>query len=386
MNKLAVLICILCLAGAVSLAQTQPASPPAQPASDKAVDSGDEPDVPVAQSAKADKSSVESTTNAAWEMLKTALSDSKTQARPVRMDAVTAIGTLGDFEQAQKLLREAAKDSDRYLRFGAVAAMGASKAEIFIPDLKAALADSAPEVSFAAAVSLWKMHDRSGESVLYAVLGGERKVKQGVVGSGLHEADQDLHTPSKLAEIGAEQGAYALLGPVGFGVDAFRMMHKGNNGNSPRVLTATLLAQDNSRATMQQFVDALEDRDYHVRAAAARELGDYRGKQVTDALQDAFADPKPAVRLMAAASYIRASQPAPAKRKTGPNRNSIEEFSPATLNLSRVGRSANRSGGVCRSVGHHRERVGSPQSRRNLGVHTTRSGSFAHSPPTCGCG
>jgi hypothetical protein len=315
MNKLAVLICILCLAGAVSLAQTQQASPPAQSTADKAADSGDEPDVPVAQSAKADKSSVESTTNAAWEMLKTALSDSKAQARPVRMDAVTAIGTLGDFEQAQKLLRDA--DSDRYLRFGAVAAMGASKAEIFIPDLKAALADSAPEVSFAAAVGLWKLNDHSGESILYAVLAGDRKVKQGAVGSGLHEADQDLHTPSKLAEIGAEQGAYALLGPVGFGVDAYRMTRKGNNGNSPRVLTATLLAQDNSKATMQQFLDALEDRDYHVRAAAARELGNYRGKQVTDALQDAFEDPKPSVRLMAAASYLRASQPMPTKQKTG---------------------------------------------------------------------
>ena len=64
------------------------------------------------------------------------------------------------------------------------------------------------------------MNDHSGESILYAVLAGDRKVKQGAVGSGLHEADQDLHTPSKLAEIGAEQGAYALLGPVGFGVDA----------------------------------------------------------------------------------------------------------------------------------------------------------------------
>jgi HEAT repeats len=151
---------------------------------------------------------------------------------------------------------------------------------------------------------------------LYAVLAGDRKVKQGAVGSGLHEADQDLHTPSKLAEIGAEQGAYALLGPVGFGVDAYRMTRKGSNGNSPRVLTATLLAQDNSKATMQQFLDALEDRDYHVRAAASRELGDYRGKQVTDALQDAFEDPKPVVRLMAAASYIRATQPVPTKQKT----------------------------------------------------------------------
>ncbi len=66
---------------------------------------------------------------------------------------------------------------------------------------------------------------------------------------------------------------------------------------------------------MQQFVDALDDRDSFVRAAAARQLGDYRGKQVTDALQGAFDDPKPVVRLIAAASYLRASQPETAKPK-----------------------------------------------------------------------
>jgi hypothetical protein len=312
-NRWMALICVLLLAGAVSRGQTQQAAHP--PADATTVD-GEEPDAPVTQAVKTDRGNPESETNAAWEMLKTALSDTKTQARPTRLDAVSALGTLSDFAPAQKLLRDAAKDPDRYLRFAAVASMGASKAEIFIPDLRTALEDSAPEVSFAAAVGLWKMHDHTGENVLYAVLAGDRKVKQGVVGSGLHEADQDLHSPSKLAEIGAEQGAYALLGPVGFGVDAFRMARKGSNGDSARVVTATLLADDTSNATMQQFVDALEDHDYRVRAAAARELGDYRGKQVTDALEDAFADPKPSVRLMAAASYIRASRPVPPKPKT----------------------------------------------------------------------
>ena len=309
------LICFLCLAGTVSRAQTQKAAPPAQSTADINTDNSEEPDAPVTQSATANKGDIESGTDTAWNMLSIALSDSKAQAHQARIDAITALGTLGDFELAQKLLRDTAQNSDRYLRFAAVASMGAGKAEVFIPDLKAALKDSAPEVSFAAAVGLWKMHDRSGESILYAVLAGDRKVKQGAVGSGLHQADQDLHSPSKLAEIGAEQGAYALLGPVGFGVDAFRMMHKGNNGNSPRVLTATLLADDKSEATKQQFVDALDDRDSFVRAAAARQLGDYRGKQVTDALQGAFDDPKPVVRLMAAASYIRASQPVTTKQK-----------------------------------------------------------------------
>jgi len=312
-NRWMALICVLLLAGAVSRGQTQQAAHP--PADATTVD-GEEPDAPVTQAVKTDRGNPESETNAAWEMLKTALSDTKTQARPTRLDAVSALGTLSYFAPAQKLLRDAAKDPYRYLRFAAVASMGASKAEIFIPDLRTALEDSAPEVSFAAAVGLWKMHDHTGENVLYAVLAGDRKVKQGVVGSGLHEADQDLHSPSKLAEIGAEQGAYALLGPVGFGVDAFRMARKGSNGDSARVVTATLLADDTSNATMQQFVDALEDHDYRVRAAAARELGDYRGKQVTDALEDAFADPKPSVRLMAAASYIRASRPVPPKPKT----------------------------------------------------------------------
>jgi HEAT repeat protein len=305
-----VVICFLCLVGAVSLAQTQQAAPPANTTSGN----GEEPDAPVAQSAKAANTSVESGTNSAWKILKAALSDSKTQALQGRIDAVTAIGTIGDIEPAQKLLRDAGRDPDRYLRLGAVEAMGASKKEIFIPDLKAALEDSAPEVSFAAAVGLWKMHDRSGEEVLYGVLAGQRKAKQGAVGSGMHQANQDLHSPSKLATIGAEQGAYALLGPVGFGVDAFKMTRTGNSGNSAQVLTATLLAEDSSKATMQQFLNALQNHNYLVRAAA-RALGDYRGTQVTDALQDAFGDPKPVVRFMAAASYIRASHPVPTKQK-----------------------------------------------------------------------
>jgi HEAT repeat protein len=315
MKRWMVLICFLCLVGAVSLGQTQQAAPPAQPPANTTSGNGEEPDAPVAQSAKAVKTSVESGTNTAWEILKAALSDSKTQARQARLEAVTAIGTIDDIEPAQKWLHDAGRDPDRYLRLAAVEAMGASKKEIFIPDLKAALEDSAPEVSFAAAVSLWKMHDRSGENVLYGVLAGQRKVKQGMVGSGMHQANQDLHSPSKLAAIGAEQGAYALLGPVGFGLDAFKMTRNGSNGNSAQVLTATLLAEDSSKATMQQFLTALQNHNYLVRAAAARALGDYRGTQVTDALQEAFGDPKPVVRLMAAASYIRASHPVPTKQK-----------------------------------------------------------------------
>jgi HEAT repeat protein len=168
-------VCVLLLAVVASLAQSPQAAPASSSSADTAADT-DEPDAPVA---KVSKGTAESGTTDAWQMLKEALADTKTQSRPARLDAIAALGTLSDFEAAQKLLRDSAADPDRYLRLAAVVAMGASKAEIFIPDLRTALEDKAPEVSFAAAVSLWKMHEHSGENVLYGVLAGDRKVKQG---------------------------------------------------------------------------------------------------------------------------------------------------------------------------------------------------------------
>lgn len=271
-----------------------------------AADSDEEPDQPVAKPAH--PVSVEAQTNAAWDMLQTALNDTKPKSEPVRIDAITALGTLGDFPRAATWLRDAQKDQDRYIRLAAVAAMGSSKKAEFVPDLTRALTDNAPEVSFTAAVGLWKMNDRSGESILDAVLAGSRKASRGLATSEKHDADQDLHSPSKLAQIGAEQGAYALLGPFGIGFTALRM-GRGQSGIHPKVIAATLLAEDTSTASMQRFVDALDDPDPSVRTAAARALGDYHGAQAIDALSDPLYDSKPAVRLMAAASYIRAAQP-----------------------------------------------------------------------------
>ena len=238
----------------------------------------------------------------------TLLHDAATNGKPdMRIQALGALSALNGSVEARKLIAAGLQDNERDVRVAAVLAVQAMKDRRMFPALRKALDDSAPEVSFAAATTLWRMGDTSGRDVLYDVLDGDRKASTGLIGSSLHTANKDLHSPSTLAMLGAKQGAYALLGPFGIGLDALEYARKGTSGNTARVLAATLLADKRDTATRDQMIAALQDKDSFVRTAAAHALGDYRGKVVTDPLMDAFCDAKPSVRLVAAASYIRAT-------------------------------------------------------------------------------
>jgi HEAT repeat protein len=306
---LAILSCCFGL-GLTALAQANP--PKQQQPNDYGVvgDTGEEPDQPVNHPAVS-QNTVD-TTDTAWEMLEAGSKDSKEQTR---IDALNAIGTLTGMKRAETMLQDAMKDQNVDVRVAAVVATGSMQDENLIPVLRQALDDQAPEVVFAAAVALWKMHDPSGINILYGVLAGDRKTKGSLVQTGKREANKDLHDPATLARIGAMEGAYALLGPFGIGLSAARIVVKSNDGNSARVLTANLLAQDHSEATKDEFIAALGDKDYFIRAVSARTLGEFHGKDVTDALSGLFSDSKPSVRFMAEASYIRSSQPLPAEKK-----------------------------------------------------------------------
>lgn len=301
--------------GLTAMAQANP--PKQQQPNDYGVvgDTGEEADQPVSHAATGQ--SPADTMETAWQMLETGTKDAKEQ---IRIDALNAIGSLTGVKRAETDLQDAIKDQNIDVRVAAVVATGSMQDENLVPTLRQSLDDPAPEVVFAAAVSLWKLHDPSGINILYDVLAGERKTKGSLVQTEKREANKDLHDPSTLAKIGAEQGAYALLGPFGIGLSAARLMMKSSNGNSARVLTVNLLAQDHSDATRDEFIAALGDKDYFVRAGSARALGEFHGKDVTDALATAFDDSKPSVRFMAAASYIRSSQPAEPEKKTSQKR------------------------------------------------------------------
>jgi HEAT repeat protein len=286
----------------LSIVPAAPATLFAQDASKPQAAQEDSDAPPPARSAKPEPPAV--TIETAWSLLTSAESDLKHPQ--LRIQALAALGTLGANSRAAKMITEAMDDPNLDIRTGAILAAGQSKNRSLIPKLRELLNDKEPQVAFTAATTLWKMNDHSGEDLLVAVVDGERKSSAGLVGSSLHTANTDLHSPSTLARIGALQGASLLLGPFGFGITAYEYIHK-NGGDSARTVAIDLLAQTKSKDVHDVLAAALTDKDLGVRAAAAKALGDYRDKATAAAIANLFYDPKPPVRLTACAAYLRSS-------------------------------------------------------------------------------
>jgi hypothetical protein len=188
------------------------------------------------------------------------------------------------------------------------------------------LNDKEPQVAFAAATTLWKLKDYSGEDILMAVANGDRAANAGLVDNARHTVNKDFNNPSTLARVGALEGASLLLGPFGFGIGALESMRK-NGGNSARVTAIEQLAQERTGPVRAQLLSAITDKDPSVRAAAAKALGEYHEKVVSDALATLFLDTRPPVRYTGAAAYLRSvslpavttpvksAKPAPRKKK-----------------------------------------------------------------------
>jgi len=247
----------------------------------------------------------------AWSMLDSALNDFKDQKHSdLRIEALAALGTMGTNPRAERMIAAVMDDGDIDVRTAAVLAAGQTNNRNFTNILRDKLDDKEPQVAFAAAVTLSKWNDRSGEDILMAVVDGERKASAGLMNGTMHTVSKDLHNPAALAKIGALQGASMLLGPFGFGITAYEYLRK-NGGDSARVTAIQELSKKKTEPIRKELVDALDDKDPGVRAAAAKALGEYRDKATASSLLPLFDDSKPPVRLTAAAAYIRCTSVVP---------------------------------------------------------------------------
>ncbi len=240
----------------------------------------------------------------AWSMLTDAAADKRSDTR---IQAVAALATLPD-PQAYGLLAGLLADVDVDVRTAAVLAAGQTHSTLLIGKLHAALDDPEPQVAFAAATTLWKLKDHSGEDILIAVADGDRRADATLYNGAKHTASKDLHDPAGLAKMGAMQGASILLGPFGFGVGAYEAIRK-SGGNSARVQALEQIAEEHTPLVRKQLLAALGDKDAAVRASAAKAIGAYPDPEVARALAGLLIDSRPPVRYTAAAAYLRTTSP-----------------------------------------------------------------------------
>jgi hypothetical protein len=237
----------------------------------------------------------------AWDILKTGAADPK---KPdIRTAAVTAIGGIQGSRIAHKLLSDALVDPDVDVRTAAILGVGNTQDKGLYGKLREMLDDKDPGIAFTAAITLWKANDKSGEDILISVLEGDRKTDAGIIKGSERMADRDLHSPTKMAELGARQGIPMLFGPAGYGFAAWDYTHH-HGGDNPRVTALQLLSEEKTANVHNSLLSALDDKDPQVRAAAARALGEYRDKATGINLLTTFTDAKLPVRFFGAAAYI----------------------------------------------------------------------------------
>jgi HEAT repeat protein len=240
--------------------------------------------------------------DAAWSILTTAMH----KATQTQIMALAALGTMGNNARAAKLIRDGINGSELEVRTAAILAAGQTKNRALIPALRERLNDKEPQAVFTAAVTLWKMNDRSGEDFLRDVAEGDRRAKPGLVHGAKNDVNKELHNPAALADLGATTGASILLGPFGFGVKAFEYMRK--SGSDPaRAAAIDLIAESHTREIRAELIDALDDKDPAVRAAAAKALGQRHDSAARKDIGPLLNDSKLPVRLFAAAAYINCS-------------------------------------------------------------------------------
>lgn len=244
-------------------------------------------------------SDIESPRHRAWDILLTAsLSDRASE----RTGGIRALGLLRNNSQARQIAESALADRHPDVRCAAATALGQMHAKESIPKLEEALADKKIPVVMAAAQSLRELKsEKSAYGIYYDLLTGERKANDGIIAKQL----ETLKDPKQLAQIGVSEGI-GFVPFAGIGWDAWRTMHK-KDAIPVRAVAASLLANDPDPASAKALVQATDDKDWMVRAAAVEAIAKRGDASLLSHVEAKFSDKNEKVRYCAAAAVIRLS-------------------------------------------------------------------------------
>jgi HEAT repeat protein len=243
--------------------------------------------------------------NQAWSIVEAGAASKSTEERVATLRVLQLIP--GD-PKAIGLAEQGLKDRESEVRGAAALSLGEMKSKSAIPSLVAAAkSDTEGAVVMATAKSLIELGDEKGYSVYYAVLTGQRKSGDGLIGDQEKELNEMLRNPKELETMAFEQGiGFVPFGGIGF--QAYQTIH-ASESKAPIVKATSIkiLATDPDARTGRALVAATADKEWVVRAAAYDALARRGDSSLLPDLASGLKDDKDEVRLTAAAAVIHLS-------------------------------------------------------------------------------
>ncbi|MBV8072599.1 MAG: HEAT repeat domain-containing protein [Acidobacteriaceae bacterium] len=240
----------------------------------------------------------------AWAILQSGTTDKNSETR---VAAVTVLALIPGDPRAAGLAVQALNDQDPDVRKAAAGSLGTLKAKSAIPALRNALKDQDGNVVLAAAHALVMTGSETGYGVYYALVTGERKSGESLIGSQEQEVDQMLHNPKGMAEMAFEQGiGYAPFGGIAWG--AYQKFHSSENQELVVKATAVkMLAKDPDPRSGTALVNATGDSHWEIRAAAYDAIARRGDSSLLPQITKGLNDDKDVARLTAAAAVAQLS-------------------------------------------------------------------------------
>jgi HEAT repeat protein len=234
------------------------------------------------------------------------LEDSLKDKNPdTRKHAVQALGLVGPREPYLTELEAMLDDKDVEVRLAAITSIVDLKNKRTVTTLQKALESDVPEVGFAAAKALWALNDPSGKGALVSVLSGETKASSGFITKQKRDALRMLHTPKTMFLFALKQGVgMAPVPGLGAGVSSLQGI-LSDPGVSGRATAALLLGADKDPEVLKALREGLTDKDWSVRAASVHALALHNDPALMPDVVPLFDDKREAVRVRAAAAYLR---------------------------------------------------------------------------------
>jgi HEAT repeat protein len=236
------------------------------------------------------------------DILESALKDKNPDTRK---QAAIALSLVGSTDPYASRLESLLDDKDVEVRLAAIASLSDLKDSRTVPALTKALNDDVPEVSFAAARSLWALNDPEGKKALLAILSGESKASSGYLAKQKRDAIRMMHTPKTMFMFAVRTGAgFAPVPGLGEGISSMQAL-LSDPSVSGRATSALLLEKEMDPQTLAALKEALEDKEWSVRAAAVHALVLRDDPAFEADIAPLLDDKTQAVRLRAAAGYLR---------------------------------------------------------------------------------